>query len=150
VEVRPSYGLTEEEIEDMLFDAIDHGEADLEARRLADARVEAERVLLATHKALGSDADLLSTEERARIDSAVAELRAAIAPDSGATASRVQARLDALDDATHDFGGRRMNRAIAAALAGKGVSGVAETVASARGVDSHVSEHEQNRQGRKA
>lgn len=150
VEVRPSYGLTEDEIEDMLFDALDHGEADLEARRLADARVEAERVLLATYKALGSDADLLSPEERARIDAAVDELRAAIAPDSGATASRVQARLDALDDATHEFGGRRMNRAIAQALAGKGVSGVAETVAGARGVDAHVSEHAENRQGRKA
>ncbi len=59
VEVKPSYGLSDEEVEDMLLAALDHGEDDLERRRLIEARVEAEQVLTATRKALAADADLL-------------------------------------------------------------------------------------------
>src|SRR5262245_57608935 len=71
VEVKPSYGLTDEEVENMLLAALEHGEEDLEARRLIEERVEADRILLATRKALGVDADLLEPGERAHIDAAI-------------------------------------------------------------------------------
>ena len=60
-------------------------------------------------------------------------------------ANLILARLDALDEATHAWAGRRMNRAIAQALAGRGVDVVGDSVKNARGVDSHVEEHERNR-----
>src|SRR6186713_258704 len=78
VEIKPSYGLTDEQVESMLMDALDHGEHDFEARRLLDARVEAERLLLATDKGLATDSDLLEAGERERIDRAEAELREAV------------------------------------------------------------------------
>jgi molecular chaperone HscA len=151
VEVKPSYGITDDEIEDMLIDALEHGEEDLEARRLADARVEAERVLLATEKSLVLDEDLLLSDERSAIAEAILALKRALGRGPEGTegaarkASAVQVRLDALDEATKDWAGRRMNRAIALALAGQGVDAVAEDVNHARGVDAHVQEHEANR-----
>jgi molecular chaperone HscA len=138
IEVKPSYGLTDEQVEEMLIDALDHGEEDLEARRLADARVEGERILLATRKALAADADLLERDERARVGGAVAELESAIA--SATQASAIQLRIDALDDVTHEWAGRRMNRAIQAAIAGKGVEEVGKRVEHARGVEAHLAE----------
>ena len=139
IQVKPSYGLTDEEVETMLLDALDHGEEDFEARRLADAKVEASRMLLATRKAMGADADLLSDEERPRVESALDELERTIA--TAAQASSVQLRIDALDDATHEWAGRRMNRAIRSAIGGKSVDAIGETVAHARGVESHLIEH---------
>ncbi|MFZ5893250.1 MAG: Fe-S protein assembly chaperone HscA [Myxococcota bacterium] len=138
IEVKPSYGLSDEEVERMLEDALDHGEEDFEARRLSDARVEARRILLATQKALDSDADLLEPEERMRIDTAMAELRRAI--DEAKTASSVTLRSDALADATHAFAGRRMNRAIAGAIAGKAVGDIEKRVEHAAGIEAHLSE----------
>ncbi|MBK8995395.1 MAG: Fe-S protein assembly chaperone HscA [Myxococcales bacterium] len=139
IEVKPSYGLTDEQVEEMLLDALDHGEEDFEARRLADAKVEGSRMLLATKKALAADADLLSAEERARVEAAIAELGRAV--DSADKVATVQLRIDALDDATHDWAGRRMNRAIQSAIGGKSVEEVGTTVAHARGVDAHLAEH---------
>jgi molecular chaperone HscA len=75
IQVKPSYGLTDEQVETMLIDALDYGEQDLEARRLADARVEASRIALATHKSLQQDSDLLDADERRRIDLALADKR---------------------------------------------------------------------------
>lgn len=151
VEVKPSYGITDDEIEDMLIDALEHGEEDLEARRLSDARVEAERVLLATEKSLIADNDLLDPAEEAGIVEAIAALKKVIGrgpegSDGAATkASAVQVRLDILDDATKAWAGRRMDRAISGALAGRGVDVVAQDVNHARGVEAHVKEHEDNR-----
>lgn len=139
IEVRPSYGLTDEQVEEMLLDALDHGEEDFEARRLADAKVEGSRMLLATKKALAADADLLSDEERERVEAAIAELGRAL--ESADEVATVQLRIDALDDATHDWAGRRMNRAIQSAIGGKSVEEVGTTVAHARGVDAHLAEH---------
>jgi len=144
VEVRPSYGLSDEMIEDMLIEALEHGESDLEQRRRADAVVEAGRVLAATAKAIASDADLLDAAERQRVDAAVSALEVAIG-DAGTSASLIQSRLETLDSVTKEWAGRRMNRAIAGALAGQAVEQVQTTVAGARGVDSHVAEHEANR-----
>ena len=154
IEVKPTYGITDDEIEDMLIDALEHGEDDLEARRLADVRVEAQRVLLATEKSLQVDAALLEGDEAEVIASAILALKKSLGlgpeGEAGATnkASTVQVRLDALDDATKAWAGRRMNRAIAEALAGHNLEEVESGVKDARGVDSHVSEHERNRASR--
>ena len=139
VEVKPSYGLTDEEVEAMLVDALDHGESDFEVRRLLDARVEAERLLLATEKGLASDADLLDAADRARIDGAVASLREAVRDASVAAA--IQSRIDELDQATHDWAGRRMNRAVQAAIEGRDVSDIARRVEHAAGVEAHLEAH---------
>jgi molecular chaperone HscA len=138
VEVKPSYGLSDEEVEAMLLSALEHGEEDFERRKLVEARVEAERVVLATKKALAADGDLLSAEEKARVEEALSGLEQAIRGDK---ASLIQARTDGLDDATHAWAGRRMDRAVAQAIAGKQVDAVEGTVAEARGVDAHVAEH---------
>ena len=139
VEVKPSYGLTDDEVEQMLIDALDHGEADFELRRLRDAQVEATRILLATDKAFDTDADLLDAAERARIEQALTDLRTAVSAST--KASRVEAAISALDDATHDWAGRRMNRAIQAAMAGKNLGAVEHSVAHAAGVEAHLEKH---------
>ena len=143
VEVKPSYGLSDDEVEQMLIDALDHGEADFELRRLRDAQVEATRILLATDKAFDSDADLLDAEERVRIEQALAALRHAAS--SASKASLVEAAISALDDATHDWAGRRMNRAIQSAIAGKTLGTVEDSVAHAAGIEAHLAKHGESR-----
>ncbi|MGK3999743.1 Fe-S protein assembly chaperone HscA [Sorangium sp. So ce1024] len=138
VEVKPSYGLTDEEVEDMLLAALDHGEEDLLKRRLVEARVEGERVAMATRKALAADADLLGPGEREAIEGALSALDAAIRGDKPGL---IQARTEALDEATRAWAGRRMDRAVARAIAGKQVEDVEATVAAAKGVDAHLAEH---------
>jgi molecular chaperone HscA len=138
VEVVPSYGLSDEEVENMLLSALDHGEEDLEQRRLVEARVEAAQVLSATQKAFAADADLLSAEERVKIELAVAELAAAI---KGERPGAITARTEALDEATHAWAGRRMDRAVARAIAGKQIEDVEKDVSAAAGVDAHVEAH---------
>jgi molecular chaperone HscA len=145
VEVKPSYGLTDEQVEDMLIDALDHGEDDLERRRLADARVEALRMALATDKALRADADLLSADERGAVERVLAELREAA--ESATRPGVVQARIDELDRVTHDWAGRRMDRAIQGAIAGKRVTDVEGSVAQAAGVEAHLEAHARGRGG---
>lgn len=138
IEVKPSYGLTDEEVEDMLLDALDHGEEDFEARRLADARVEAERIVHATRKGLAADADLLEADEKQRIEAALRELQEAIA--GAKKASQIQLRIDELDDATHAWAGRRMDRAIVGAISGKALGDVEATVERAEGIEKHLAE----------
>lgn len=132
VSVKPSYGLDDATVEQMLLDALDHGEQDLTRRRLAENRVEAGRILLATRKGLGSDADLLEPGERARIDAACGALEAAA---QGEDPARVLAGIEALDAATKAFAGRRMNRAIARAIEGRRVDTVEKSVEHAKGVE---------------
>jgi molecular chaperone HscA len=139
IAVQPSYGLTDDDVERMLIEALDFGEEDLERRRLVETRVEGERLLLATNKGLATDADLLNAGERAAVDAALTALQSAI--ESAKSASPVQAAIDALDHATHDWAGRRMNRAVAHAIAGKSVNDIAQTVEHAAGVDAHVARH---------
>ncbi len=138
VEVKPSYGLTDEEVENMLLAALDYGEEDLEKRRLIEARVEADRVVMATKKALAADADLLEPGERETIEAAIASLEAAI---RGESARAILVRTESLDEATHAWAGRRMDRAVAKAIAGKQVQDVEAEVAQAAGVEAHLSAH---------
>ena len=101
-------------------------------RILAERRVEAERVLMATEKALTEDGDLLSQGERTKIDGAIAAVRAAHA---GKDPRRLLASVDALDAATHEFAGRRMDRSIQKALAGKDLGAIEKDTAHARGIE---------------
>jgi molecular chaperone HscA len=139
VEVKPSYGLSDEQIEHMLIDAIDHGDEDFEARRLLEVRVEASRIMLATEKALASDADLLDSDEREQVQNSLQALRAALQADG--SAAQIWLLMDELDAATDSWAGRRMNRAIQAAIAGKDVDAVARSVAGAAGVEAHLEQH---------
>jgi molecular chaperone HscA len=144
VEVKPSYGLTDEEVERCCSRRSITARSDFEARRLIEERVEAERVVLATKKALSTDADLLSDEERGRIAEAVTALERR----SPATSALIHARLELLDRRDQGVGGRRMDRAIAQAIAGKDVASVETSVARAKGVDEHVADHAAREGGR--
>ena len=151
VEVKPSYGLDDETVEQMLLDALDNGETDFELRRLVEARVEAERILLATDKAWQSDVELLTADERPVVERAMAALRLAVERSKtasgetvAAAASELQLLIDGLASVAHDWAGRRMNDAITRALAGKAVGNVADSVAGAKGVDAHLAEHARN------
>jgi molecular chaperone HscA len=144
VEVKPTYGLDDADVEQMLLDALEHGEEDLGARRLAEARVEAERIRHATETALGADADLLEGGEGERIRTALARLGEAVL---GSEASTIQNRVDDLDHATHDWAGRRMNRAIARAIEGKNVGAIEATVAGAKGVEAHLAAEQGSAKG---
>ena len=115
IEVVPSYGLSDEEVEQMLLDSFEHAEDDLARRNLAVERVEAERILAATRQAFISDAALLDDEVRAAGEAAMRDLEAAMA---GTDHLAVRAKIEALDLATKPFAQLRMNRAIAAQLHG--------------------------------
>ncbi|MEG3638566.1 Fe-S protein assembly chaperone HscA [Magnetococcus sp. PR-3] len=116
VEVKPAYGLSDNEIEGMLRDALSHGEADMEARRLGEARVEVDRVFNALDAALEKDGDLLNEAELAQIKEAVQTL-AGIA--EGADATAINKGIEALDKATTFFAQRRMDRGVRAVMAGQ-------------------------------
>jgi molecular chaperone HscA len=142
VEVTPSYGLTDEDVERMLLDSFEHAESDLRARQLTERVVEAEQVIGSTRKALASDGDLLDEDERAELDGA---LRALFDAVTARDADAIQRRTEALDRASVPLAERRMNRAIRDAMRGKNVDEVEHQVEHARGVDAHVSEHEARR-----
>jgi molecular chaperone HscA len=135
VEVKPTYGLEDADVEKMLLDALDHGEEDFAARRLAETRVEGGRIRRATEQALGVDADLLDPAEADAVRRAVADLEGALGRDD---ARAIAARIEDLDGATRAWAGRRMNRAIARAIEGKNVGDVESSVAGAKGVDAQI------------
>src|SRR5262249_13444797 len=95
----------------------------------------AERIRHATEQALARDADLLEPGERERVTGALAKLVAAALGDK---ASAIQSRIDDLDEATHAWAGRRMNRAIARAIEGKQVGEIEQAVAGAQGIEAHL------------
>jgi molecular chaperone HscA len=132
VSVKPSYGLDDETVEQMLMDAIDHGEEDLAARKLAEVRVEASRVVSSTTKSLSADPDLLEPGEKERIEAAIAELSKATKGDD---ARRIELKIEDLDATTKSFAGRRMNRAIAQAIEGQSLDLVERSVEHAKGIE---------------
>jgi molecular chaperone HscA len=119
IEVKPSYGLTDAEVEDMLLASIDNAEADITERLLIEKRVEARRVLQATQKALDDDGALLEGGERTAVDAAVRTLEEAIA---GEDRHVITAATEALDAATTPFAQRRMTRRIGEALENKKIA----------------------------
>ncbi|QNM98030.1 Fe-S protein assembly chaperone HscA [Chitinimonas koreensis] len=117
--VKPSYGLGDDEIARMLQDSMAHAREDMSARSLAEARVEAASLLSATAMALASDGELLDAAERAVIDQAIAALGLAHA---GSDPAAIRAASEALNLATTEFAGRRMDAAVSRGLAGHKLS----------------------------
>jgi molecular chaperone HscA len=115
VVVKPSYGLSDVEIERMLADSIEHANEDVVARTLRENQVEADRVLEAVRAALAADGALLDADERSVIDARVTELAAARAGSDHLT---IKKAISALDRATQTFAARRMDAAIHKAMAG--------------------------------
>jgi len=122
ITVKPTHGLTDEEIERMLLDSIEHAEEDIQARQLREQQIEAERILHDARKQLVAFSDLLPADERAQVEAAiarVAELRES-ATDSGPLADAIKA----LDEVSRPFVERIMNRAVGTLLEGRRVDEV--------------------------
>ncbi len=119
ITVKPSYGLTDDQITQMLSDSLAHVKDDIAARKLREAVVDAESLIATTEAALNADGDLLAAPERAAIDNAVAALRTAIAAQ---TTVQINAATTKLNDVTADFAARRMDRNIRRALSGQNIS----------------------------
>ena len=122
IDVKPSYGLADDQIAKMLQDSFTTAQADMHARALAEAKVDADRLLLATQTALNADSDLLSRPERAELEALMANLGRT--KDNSADAAIIEAATKALANGTESFAALRMNRGIKQALAGKNISSV--------------------------
>lgn len=118
IEVKPSYGLTEDEMAKMLEDSMVHAKDDMQARLLAESRVEAGRAANAVAAALDADGDLLDAAERKAIEDALARVRAVMAD---ADRDAIDGAAEDLEKATRLFAERRMDRGIRAALRGVAV-----------------------------
>ncbi|HVV82321.1 MAG TPA: Fe-S protein assembly chaperone HscA [Kofleriaceae bacterium] len=126
IDVKPSYGLTDEEVERMLVESFEHAEEDLAARNLRVERVEAERILAATRAAMAQDAHLLDADVEAATREAIGVLEAAA---GGTDHLAIRAAIEALDRASKPFAERRMNLAIAAAMQGRDLATVERELA---------------------
>ena len=122
IDVKPSYGLSDEQIAQMLQDSFSTAEADVKARALVEARIDADRMLLATQSALAADAALLAESERAEIDALMLSLRGIAA--NSVDAAAIEAATKALADGTEAFAAARMNAGIQRALAGKSLESI--------------------------
>ena len=122
IDVKPSYGLSDEQIAQMLQDSFSTAEADVKARALVEAKIDADRMLLATQSALAADAALLAESERAEIDALMLSLRGIAA--NSVDAAAIEAATKALADGTEAFAAARMNAGIQRALAGKSLESI--------------------------
>ncbi len=119
IDVKPSYGLSDDQIAAMLKDGFATAEADMKARARVEAQVDAQRLIDATESALAADGDLLNAQEHAAIAAAMAHVRRRLSADAAdVDAAAIEADTKALADATEAFAARRMNRGISRALAG--------------------------------
>ncbi|HMX09438.1 MAG TPA: Fe-S protein assembly chaperone HscA [Burkholderiaceae bacterium] len=116
ITVKPSYGLSDDQIAAMLKSGFSEAEADMRRRALQEARVEGDRMLLATASALETDGDLLDEAERAGIDALMRQLREGIAGEDSAA---IEAGTKTLAEGTEVLAARRMNRSIQQALTGR-------------------------------
>ena len=119
VEVKPSYGLSEDDMARMLRDSLDHAKDDMVKRLLVEARVDARRAMNAVTSALAVDGDLLDNTERAAIEAELKRVESAL---RGEDREALNAAVEALDASTLGFAERRMDRGIRKALAGKTVA----------------------------
>ena len=121
VTVKPSYGLTDDQIAQMLKDSYEHARDDLDARALREQQVEAERMIEATESALREDADLLSAEEIEDIRADVAALRKL---SVGSDQRAIKLQIERVNRATEPFATRRMDRSVKRALSGRNVESI--------------------------
>ncbi|MNT19033.1 Chaperone protein HscA [compost metagenome] len=118
VSVKPSYGLADDDIARMLQDSFREAEQDMKSRALAEERVDAERLVEATTRALEVDGDLLTAEERATVDALMANVRQIA---TGEDHHAIKTAVEQLSHGTDEFAARRMDRSIKSALAGRKV-----------------------------
>ncbi|HEX8821031.1 MAG TPA: Fe-S protein assembly chaperone HscA [Archangium sp.] len=118
ITVKPSHGLSDEEIEQMLLDSIDHAEDDVQVRQLREQRVEAERVLSEAERQLGAHSALLADGERATIEAAMGKVREVA---KGNDHHALKESIHALDDVCKPFVERVMNEALTKVVAGHSV-----------------------------
>ncbi len=116
IEVKPSYGLADDQVAQMLQDSFKSADVDMAARALREEQVEAERIALATQSALDADANLLSDGEQKDVIALLANVRQA---GSGTDHTAIKAAVDALAHGTEEFAARRMDRSVRTALSGK-------------------------------
>jgi len=116
VDVKPAYGLSDEQIAAMLQDSFATAQQDIASRALVEARVDADRMMAATRTALAADADLLAPEELQQIDELMTSLAATVGSEDAAA---IEAATTALAKGTESFAALRMNRGIRQALSGK-------------------------------
>ena len=121
IQVKPSYGLTDNEIATMIKDSMSFAEQDVKARMLAEQKVEAARVLESLNGALATDAALLSAAERTVIDEAIAQLSAVA---NGDDTDAIEQAIKNLDKQTQEFAARRMDQSVRTALKGHSVDEV--------------------------
>lgn len=121
VQVKPSYGLSDAQVEQMLKESFHTAQQDIQARALAEARVNAERLIISTQTALQADGDLLDVEQRGAIEALVARLQTVMAEQTLSTPAAIDTAANALNAGTERFAAERMNRSIQNALAGQQV-----------------------------
>jgi molecular chaperone HscA len=120
VEVKPSYGLTDSEVESMLKESFEHAQEDMEARKLREQQVEAERVIEALTAALADDGEeLLDEDERSRVESALHDLQAI---NSSGTFAEIKAAVASLEKRCEFYVERRMNVSVRKAMSGHSVN----------------------------
>jgi molecular chaperone HscA len=118
IDVKPSYGLDDSQIARMLQESFSTAQADMQARAIAEARLDAERLLLATQTALDADGDLLDAADSASMQVVMQSVRAVLDSQDAAV---IEAATKALAERTEGFAAMRMNRGIQQALAGKNI-----------------------------
>jgi molecular chaperone HscA len=116
IAVKPSYGLSDDDIARMLQESFGAAAGDMQARALRERQVDADRLLAATQVALEADGDLLEASERQSIQELMRTLKGLIA---GTDASSIEAATQNLSHGTEDFAARRMDRAVQQALSGR-------------------------------
>ncbi|WP_394146979.1 Fe-S protein assembly chaperone HscA [Shewanella atlantica] len=121
IQVKPSFGLTDEEIGSMLKDSMAHAKEDITRRMLAEQQVEAARVLETLSAALAKDGELLTADERNAIEQSMAVLVEVGAQDD---ADAIEKAIEALDASTQDFAAKRMDNSIKLALKGQSVDSI--------------------------
>jgi molecular chaperone HscA len=122
IQVKPSYGLADDEIARMLSESFSTADADMAARMLAEQQVEADRIIEATQNALAADAKLLSEDEQQTVQAQIESVRAARA---GRDADAIKQAVEALAQGTEEFAARRMNAAVKHALEGRRLDEIA-------------------------
>jgi molecular chaperone HscA len=118
IAVKPSYGLSEQEIARMLNDSFAHAADDMQARALAESQVDADQIVAVVEAALAADGELLDDGERAAIGRSVAVVRSL---REGRDHRALRSAVEALNRATETFAARRMDRTVARALTGRRV-----------------------------
>jgi molecular chaperone HscA len=130
INVKPSYGLSDDEVARMLQDSYSSAQVDMQLRALREEQVEAERILLATQSALDSDGDLLALDERTEVDGQMLTVREALdsssdeSVEAGSRQSVLHDAVQALARGTEEFAARRMDKSVRSALAGKSLDQV--------------------------